>query len=285
MLSVSALTSYLYCQRKLYLQRVLGFYEPPKEATVKGKIRHKIYEQINNKEEEIVSSIAEKIGLEETLQLYKKHYNEILRDVIRKSKEDLKKFDIKPNEFFKQLWPLILKESETRANNVHNFMEFHLVFGKKLWEKLTPKIKSEFWIESEKLKLRGIIDQIEIYDKGFVPVELKTGSCPREGVWLNHKIQIGAYALLLEKEHNTQIKEGFVTYLDTNQKRHVPVNIFLKQEIMDLMEKVNILLKNKEIPPICDNEKKCSKCGLKETCYDKKALQKRIKEINKTTLE
>jgi CRISPR-associated protein Cas4 len=284
MLSVSALTSYLYCQRKLYLQRVLGFYEPPKEATVKGKIRHKIYEQINNKEEEIVSSITEKISLEEILQLYKKHYNEILRDVIRKSKEDLNKFEIKPNEFFKQLWPLILNESETRANNIHNFMEFHLVFGKKLWEKLTPKIKSEFWIESEKLKLRGIIDQIEIYDKGFVPVELKTGSCPREGVWLNHKIQIGAYALLLEEEHNTQIKEGFVTYLDTNQKRHVPVNIFLKQEIMDLMEKVNNLLKNKEIPAICDNEKKCIRCGLKDVCYDKKTLKKRIKEVNKTTL-
>jgi len=285
MLSVSALTSYLYCERKLYLQRVLGFYEPPKEATVKGSIRHKIYEQINNKEEEIVSSITERIGLEEILQLYKKHYNKILRDVIRKSKEELKKFDVKPNEFFKQLWPLILNESETRAKNVHDFMQFHLVFGKKLWEKLTPKIKSEFWIESEKLKLRGIIDQIEIYDKGFVPVELKTGYCPKEGVWQNHKIQIGAYALLLEEKYNTQIKEGFITYLDSNQRRHVPVNIFLKHEIIDLMEKVSKLLKNKEIPAMCDNKKKCSKCGLKDVCYDKKTIKKRMKEVNKTTLE
>ncbi len=111
MLSVSALTSYLYCQRKLYLQRVLGFYEPPKAATVKGKIRHKIHEQMNNKEEEIVSSIIEKTSLEDILQLYKKHYNEILRDVIRKSKEELEKFEIKTNKLFKQTWPLILKES------------------------------------------------------------------------------------------------------------------------------------------------------------------------------
>ena len=42
MLSVTHLSSYLYCPRKLYLQKVLSIYEPPKEALVKGTIRHKM---------------------------------------------------------------------------------------------------------------------------------------------------------------------------------------------------------------------------------------------------
>jgi len=279
MLSVTALTSYLYCQRKLYLQRVLGFYEPLRAPLIKGTIRHEVYEQINNIEEEIVTSITKKSTKEELFNKYKQAHSEILRDIIRKHKDKLKSLDLKPNEIFKQTWHLIMEESITRAKNIWEFMQTHLLYGKELWEKLSPKISSEFRISSEKLKLRGIIDQIEIYEMGYVPVEIKTGSCPKEGIWPNHKIQIGAYALLLEEKYNKEIKEGFVTYLDAKQRRHVPINPFLKQEILELIEKTNNLLKSKEIPEKTDNENKCRACGIKEQCFDEKILKKRHEEI------
>ena len=279
MLSVSALTSFLYCQRKLYLQNVLGFYEPIKEPTIKGTIRHGVYEQINNIEESIVTSITKRSTKEELFNKYKTAHSEILINTIRKYKEELKKLELKPNEIFKQTWPLIMEESITRAKNIWEFMQTHLVYGKELWEKLTPKIKSEFRIESEKLSLRGIIDQIEIYTNGYVPVELKTGQCPKEGVWPNHKIQIAAYAMLLEDIYKAEIKEGFIAYLDAKQRRHVPINPFLKQEILELMEKTKSLLESREIPQKADNLNKCKSCGLKERCYDEKMLEKRQKEV------
>ncbi len=89
-------------------------------------------------------------------------------------------------------------------------METNLVYGSDLWEKLTPKITSEIRLESEKLNLKGIIDQLEIYGQGIVPIELKTGSCPKEGVWDNHRIQAGAYALLAEEYFNSKVKEAFI---------------------------------------------------------------------------
>ena len=58
-ISVSMLSAYLYCKRKLFLERVLGLFEPEKEALVKGTIRHETYDRVNRIEEKIVKSITE----------------------------------------------------------------------------------------------------------------------------------------------------------------------------------------------------------------------------------
>ncbi len=270
MLSVTHLSSYLYCPRKLYLQQVLGLYEPPKESLVKGSIRHQVYENINLIEEELVKSIKKGMTENDLKGKYHQKYREILLNIIKQNKEELQKFNILPQDLFKNVWPLILSESETRASTVYKFIQKHKLFGEELWEKLTPKIESELRIESEKLGLKGVIDQIEIYQKGFVPIELKTGKAPREGVWLGHKIQLVAYALLMEEKFNTEIKEGFVRYLDAKEKRHIALNSFMRIEVKELIGKVNNLLNSDKIPDFEKNQNKCFNCGLKEDCYDKK---------------
>jgi len=278
-ISVSLLSSYLYCPRKIYLERVLGFFELPKKALVIGTIKHGIFDEINKKEEGIVTNITEKTSLEELQEIYKNAYSKIHRDVIIKNKQKLRELELNIQDIFKKTWPLILNEAQNRSLNVFNFIQKHMVFGKELWEKLTPKIQSEFKIKSETLGLSGIIDQIEIYEKGYVPIELKSGKAPKEDAWPNHKIQVAAYAMLLEEKFNTEVKEGFIHYLDVNEKRHIPINIFLKEETNELKNKVKALLESKEIPSVCDNENKCNACGLRETCFDEKKLKKKQKEI------
>jgi len=277
MLSVTTLCSYTYCQRKLYLQYVLGLAEPPKEALVKGSIRHKTYENINLAEEEMVKSIKKGTSLEDLKGKYHQKYREILLSVIKEFKSELEQFNIKPNDLFKSVWPLILSESETRASAVHNFILERNVFGEELWEKLTPKIESELKIVSEALGLKGIIDQIEIYQEGFVPIELKTGSMPNEGVWPGHKIQLAAYALLLEDKFKTEIKEGFVHYLDAKQRRHIAINPFTKLEVKELIKKVEALLNSEKLPGFEKNTNKCVKCGMKEDCYNEQNLNTLLK--------
>ncbi len=153
------LTSYMYCKRKLYLQYVLKFFEPIKVPTIKGTIRHETYDLINKEEENIVKSIKEKKTLEELKEIYKHKTSKLLRKAISKYREELEKLNISLPELFKNTWPLILEESEARANNVFNFMQQNLFFGEELWEKLTPKIQSEIKIESDELNLKGIVDQ------------------------------------------------------------------------------------------------------------------------------
>jgi len=278
-ISVSLLASYLYCPRKIYLERVLGFFELPKKALVIGTIKHGIFDEINKKDEGIVTNITEKTSLEELQEIYKNAYSKIHRDVIIKNKEKLKELELNIQDIFKKTWPLILNEAQNRSLNVFNFIQTHMVFGRELWEKLTPKIHSEFKIKSETLGLNGIIDQLEIYEKGYVPIELKSGKAPKEDAWPNHKIQVAAYAMLLEEKFNTEVKEGFIHYLDVNEKRHIPINVFLKEETNELKNKVKALLESADIPDFCGNENKCNACGLRETCFDEKKLEKRKKEF------
>lgn len=282
MISVSTLSSYMYCQRKLYLQYVLKLTEPPKEALIKGSIRHKTYENINLSEEALVKSIKKGTTIGDLKSKYHQKYREILLDVIKQNKQELAQFNLLPTDLFKNVWPLILAESETRATTIHNFISKHNIFGQELWEKLTPKIESELRIQSDKLGLRGIVDQIEVYKEGFVPVELKTGKSPKEGVWPGHKIQLIAYALLMEEHFNTEIKEGFVHYLDSKQRRHIPLNHFMRLEVKELIKKVNELLNSDKIPNFEKNQNKCAKCGLKEDCYNEKKLGEHLNK-QKTT--
>ncbi len=281
MLSVTMLSSYLYCSRKLYLQRVLGLWEPPKEAMVKGTIRHETYDLINKNEERIVKSIKE-LNLEKIKEKYKYEYLKFLRVAILKNKEGLAKFEIKPEEMFKKVYPMINDEAETRAFNIFTFIQKNNLFGDELWEKLTPKIQSELKVTSEVLGLKGIIDQIEVYSDGnsveYVPIELKTGKAPREGVWPGHKIQLAAYCLLLEGHYKKQIKEGFITYLDIKDRRHIAMNAFLKDEVKELIDKVNDLLNSKELPDFCGSENKCKICGLRDDCYNETKMKKMLEK-------
>ena len=268
-ISVSLLSSYLYCSRKLFLERVLLLEEPPKESLVMGTIRHETYDQINKNEENIVISITKNMGFEEIQEMYKQKYLKFLRKVIANNKEKLKEVKLNMLDAYKKAFPFIIEESIARSKNVFDFIKKNNVFEKDLWEKLTPKILSELRIESDGLRLKGIIDQVHIYESDYIPFELKTGRAPQDGVWPSHRIQIAAYSLLLQEKFNKPIKEGFVFYLDTKEKRHITINPFMKEEVKKVVDDVIALLENKELPDFCNNENKCRKCGLRPTCYDK----------------
>ena len=278
-ISVTMLSSYSYCQRKLFLENVLRIYEPPKQALVLGSVRHEVFDEINKKEKQIVSSIIERMELEKLKEKYKEEYSKVLRQVIVDYKEDLLGFNLSLPDVFRQCWPIVLEEAETRAKNIFDFIAKHNIFGEELWEKLTPKIESEFRIESDILGLKGIIDHLEKHPEKYVPVELKTGKMPSEGVWPGHKIQIAAYMMLLEEKFNQKVNSGFIYYLDSKQKREIVMNEFLKEEIKDLVGKVKSLFNSQIIPNYCGNPNKCEKCGLKDQCYDEKLLNRRLKEL------
>ena len=276
-ISVSLLSTYLYCSRKLFLEKVLLLEEPPKESIVMGSIRHETYDNINKKEEEIVTSITKRMDLEDIKALYKQKYLQILRKEVANNKKRLEEVNINMLDAYKKSFSFIIEESGMRANNIFSFIEANKVFGKELWEKLTPKIISELRVDSDELKLRGIIDQVHVYDNAYVPFELKTGRTPSDGVWPNHRIQIAAYSLLLQEHFNKPIKEAFVVYLDSKEKRHIAINPFMREEVKQIVDKIIALLESKELPDYCDNENKCRKCGLRQTCYNEEEVNNLLK--------
>lgn len=273
------LSSYLFCSRKLFLQQVLNLKEPPKESMVLGTLRHEIYDIINQKEQKIVTSIKEKEKYDVLLNTYKNSYSKILREKIINNKSRIREVNLDIVDVFKRTWPLIMGEAETRAKNILDFINKYNIYGQELWEKLTPKIISEQRITSENLQLKGIVDRIEIHEHGYVPVELKTGKMPKEGVWPGHRIQLAAYAMLIEEKYKTNVQEAFVRYLDTKETRHITINPFMKEEIRNLVKEVQDLLKSHQPPNYCENRSKCINCGIKETCYNEEEVSTLLSEI------
>ena len=271
-ISVTLLSSYLYCSRKLFLEKVLMQAEPPKESLVMGSIRHETYDKINKNEELIVTSITKSMDFTEMQQLYKQNHLKFLRKSIADNRDRLKSVNLNMLDAYRKSFPFIMEESVTRSKNVFDFILKNNVFGDELWQRLTPKILSELRVESEGLKLKGIIDQVHVYEQDYVPFELKTGRAPDSGVWPSHRIQIAASSMLLQEKFNKPIKEGFVFYLDTKEKRHIAMNPFMKDEVRQIVSEVIGLLESRNIPDFCNNENKCMKCGLKATCYDEEKV-------------
>ena len=276
-IAVTLLSSYLYCPRKLFLEKVLMLEEPPKESLVMGSIRHETYDFINKKEEEIAVSITKGMSFQDIKELYKNKCLGMLRKVILDNKKRLREVDIEMFDAYEKSAKFIAEEADSRADNIFSFIQSNKVYGDELWQKLNPKIISELRIESDELMLKGIIDQIHVYEDSYVPFELKTGRTPQDGVWPSHRIQIAAYSLLMQEHFSKQIKEGFVFYLDSKQKRHIAINPYMRDEVKQLVSDVISLIEGKELPSFCDNKNKCTKCGLKDTCYDEKEVENLLK--------
>ncbi len=265
MLSVTDLTSYMYCSRKLYFSKVLHIREKPSIVSIKGTIKHAVFEYAGKEDKEILSTFTFKNSLEDLEMQYRRIYYKILMYHIQKAKKDLEAQGLKTLEVYQELWLFFLAEAKEKSVYFYNLAKEKKVYGEALWLAL-PKSVPELRIVSEKLQLIGVIDRVELVD-GFIPIEIKTGSAPRDGVWKEHMIQLGAYMLLLSEHYGKEISEGYVEYRAIQERRKIKMNPFLNDEILELIQKVREILNKKEIPEKTNDIRKCESCGIRDICY------------------
>lgn len=283
MITATQLSSYIYCPRKLFISSVLEVKEPPKEALVKGKVWHITHEMINKNEKELVKSINSD-NYDDILDIYRRGFSKFLRNAIIMNKAELKSFEINMLDLFNEYWQDFEEEAKLRALNVSNFIKENAVFGEELWERLTPKIISEQYLKSEKLGISGIIDVLEVHDlpvseivhdKLYVPVELKTGKFPKKGMWDTHRIQLGAYLLMLE-DQGKNVSEGVLRYRGSDEQRVLVMNSMLREEVSAVVSGAKKVLESMDPPDYTDNKNKCNKCSFKDICYNNAEMKRLI---------
>ncbi|MBI5797578.1 CRISPR-associated protein Cas4 [Candidatus Woesearchaeota archaeon] len=265
MISVTDLTSYMYCSRKLYFTKVLRIREKPKEKTIKGTIKHQVYDLVGRENKNIILDFTAKESLEELEMRFRRVYYKTLMFCIQRAKSDLEAQKLKMLELYQELWPFFLEEAKEQSSFFFQFAQEKNCYGEQLWLAL-PKAVSELRIVSENLRLVGVVDKLEL-EKDFTPVEIKTGKAPKDGVWKDNMVQLGAYMLLLSEHYGKEIKEGFIDYKAINERRKITMNPFLKDEIIALIDRVHILLTQKELPEKTKDEWKCKICGIREECF------------------
>lgn len=123
-------------------------------------------------------------------------------------------------------------------------------------EMLFPKKSSS----EEVLDLTGKVDLLWRLKDGFVIQEIKSSKPPEgEEIYKHHKVEIDAYAFLVEKEGYLPVIRSVVIYADLNPRNVLPS----PERIPDLVQKVNQLLLQEALPEVADN---CQYCVHIELC-------------------
>ena len=143
-------------------------------------------------------------------------------------------------------------------------------------EKQEDEEWEELFLESEELGLRGKLDALRTRDGQIIPYEHKRGRAHRDEnrqpqAWESDRLQILAYACLLESALGITVKEGRIRYHADNVLVHVPLDDAGRTTVKEAIEQARILKQSTHRPPVTDNERLCARCSLAPVCLPEEA--------------
>ena len=160
--------------------------------------------------------------------------------------------------------------------------------GRRLHVELEREEDEEEWLtfnlESERWGLTGRIDCVRRRDGMIVPYEHKRGRSARsrEGVaetWASDRLQVIAYAALVEEQTGREVSEGRVRYHADNVMVRVPIDDEARGDLARAVARARELQRTVVRPPVTENERLCVKCSLAPVCLPEEArLAKQLEE-------
>ncbi len=152
--------------------------------------------------------------------------------------------------------------------------------GRRLHVELEREEDEEEWLtfnlESEQWGLTGRIDCVRRRDGMIVPYEHKRGRSARsrDGVaetWASDRLQVIAYAMLVEEQTGREVPEGRVKYHADNVMVRVPIDEEARSDLARAVARARELQQIVERPPVTENERLCVKCSLAPVCLPEEA--------------
>ncbi len=141
-------------------------------------------------------------------------------------------------------------------------------------------------LTSEALGLTGKVDCVRRRDGAYVPYEHKRGRAARgetpgadasgsPQAWPSDRLQLIAYAVLLEENFGQVIPEGRIRYHADNVTVRVPIDDAARAELAEALATARRLREAVERPPIAENERLCRHCSLAPICLPEEVRQER----------
>ncbi len=143
-------------------------------------------------------------------------------------------------------------------------------------EKQEDEEWEELFLESEELGLRGRLDALRTRDGQTIPYEHKRGRAHRDenkqpSAWESDRLQILAYAFLLESARGITVKEGRIRYHADNVLIHVPLDDSGRAAVREAIQQALLLRQSTHRPPVTNNERLCARCSLAPVCLPEEA--------------
>lgn len=121
---------------------------------------------------------------------------------------------------------------------------------------------------SDTLELQGNVDLIIHTTRNeYIPVEYKNMNSNKGKICMDHKYQLTAYALLIEENTNTTVKQGIVNYLPEKLTIHINITPTMKTHVKRIIGHIKKIKQTETLPPIRVAPHKCQGgCGHKQIC-------------------
>ncbi len=138
-------------------------------------------------------------------------------------------------------------------------------------------------LASEALGLLGKVDCLRRRDGSYLPYEHKRGRPARVAdnapeAWPSDRLQLIAYAVLLEEAFGQPIPEGRIRYHAANVTVRVPIDDRARADLREAIAEAQRLRETVDRPPITDNPRLCEKCSLAPVCLPEEVRQDRDPE-------
>jgi len=260
-ISVSDINAWLYCSRKVYLQKICGLHSPPNRAMLIGRLKHNILEAVSKKEEALVSQIDSSFENLDIVFLYEDFIKKISERIFIENAAQIEKFLVDKEDILKKGMRDFSEDIKLRVSSIKQAISKG--FSKDtLWKNLDFIYLSEVRLESENLGLKGRADRVLINrkDNSVMPFELKSRE---DRIFLSDELQLTAYAMLLEEKYSMRIPKGFVEV--GNNRQEIDISEDKKQQVLKIAEEIRNLDESL-IPPMQSNFNKCKSCEFREEC-------------------
>ena len=127
------------------------------------------------------------------------------------------------------------------------------------------------------LGLVGKVDAIRRRDGALIPYEHKRGRSWRDGnipdAWPSDRLQVVAYAALIESATGQAINEGRIRYHADNVTVRVPFDDRARADLAAVIATARRLRETTERPPVAENERLCVRCSLAPVCLPEEVRQ------------
>ena len=137
--------------------------------------------------------------------------------------------------------------------------------------------QTQLELADPELGLVGKVDALKRRDGSLLPYEHKRGRPRRDDkialAWPSDRLQIVAYALLIERATGQPVHEGRIRYHAENVTVRVPIDQAARADLMAAIARARQLRESTERPPVATNERLCVRCSLAPVCLPEEVRQ------------
>lgn len=119
-------------------------------------------------------------------------------------------------------------------------------------------------VQSARLGLSGQIDEVLHTENEWIPVDFKLA----KRVGDHFKIQLTAYALLLEDTLSCKVRRGLIYLIPTRKTIEIPITQKLKDAVFSTLDQMWSITQSEQIPQAADQIIKCQDCEFRRFCND-----------------